>query len=173
MAMRTWITPVWKTGLCAALVSMLGTAKAEAPPAGPPVEDAVVLTGWLHVEDHTWSDMVVEVKVNGTYSRAHVSETGRFTVQLPADAEVTLRFEKPGHLPKEVVVDTHHAQDGSPGQRVRRVKFAVIMELERRMGGLSYSGPVGMIGFEEGGGCLAVGHDRSLTRTKRPAVMEF
>ncbi|MCB0770168.1 MAG: hypothetical protein KDC00_07160 [Flavobacteriales bacterium] len=149
------------------------TSALAGPPPSPPVDDAVVLTGWLHVEGHTMTDVSIEVEVNGAYTTAKVSETGRFSVTLPAGAKAKLRFEKPGHLPKEVLVDTRHARNGEAGQRIRRVRFAVIMELERRMAGLTYPGPVGSIGFDQDGGCLAVAHDRRLVKAKRQAVMEF
>jgi hypothetical protein len=85
-----------------------------------------------------------------------------------------LRFEKPGHVTKEVTVDTRHVQDGDfGGQRRRQVKLAVIMEQERFMAGLTYAGPVGNLGFEPGGGCVAVAHTRSVVPAKRRAAMEF
>jgi len=160
-------------GICAALLlGLCGNATAS-PPGAPPAQDAVVLTGWLHVEDHTMADVVLEVLVNGTVRKAHVSESGRFSVSLPANVEATLRFEKPGHLSKEVLVDTRHAGDGSFEQRTRRLKFAVIMQLERHMGNWTYNGPVGSIGFEQGGGCVAVQHDRNLVPADRHRPMVF
>ncbi len=162
-----------KASLCAFLLIYAGTGKAAGPPLNPRSNDVVVLTGWLHVEDLTVEEVLVEVEVNGTTQIAPVSNTGRFSITLPADAEALLRFEKEGHLSKEVKVDTRHAQDGEVGQHTRHVKFAVIMELERRMGGLTYAGPVGSLGFDDGGGCLAVAHDRQLVPAKRAAVMVF
>ncbi|MBP7407870.1 MAG: hypothetical protein KA941_03845 [Flavobacteriales bacterium] len=160
----------WKLGLLAIILLInLGNTRAATPPA----DDAVVLTAWLHVEGYTMADVTVAVEVNGTTEVGRVSENGRFTVSLPADAEVLLRFEKPGHLPKEVVVDTRHARDGEAGQRTRHVKFAVIMELERHMAGLTYPGPVGTLSFDNGGGCLAVAHDRNRVPAKRHATMVF
>jgi hypothetical protein len=171
--MRTRTIPIQDAGLLAILTLCAGTADAAFPPATPPVEEVVILTGWLHVEDLTMKDVVLEVEVNGTTRTTPVSESGRFTVELPADAEATLRFEKPHHVPKEVKVDTRHAGDGGTGPRTRRVRFAVIMELERLMGGLTYAGPVGSIGFDQGGGCVAVQHTRQLVPAKRRATMEF
>lgn len=162
-----------KASLCAVLLIYAGTGKAAGPPLNPRSNDVVVLTGWLHVEDLTVEEVLVEVEVNGTTQIAPVSNTGRFSITLPADAEALLRFEKEGHLSKEVKVDTRHAQDGEVGQHTRHVKFAVIMELECRMGGLTYAGPVGSLGFDDGGGCLAVAHDRQLVPAKRAAVMVF
>jgi len=156
------------------LVSIALVMGAQAADTGAPdSNDAVVLTGWLHVEDHFMADVVIEVEVNGTFRTARVSENGRFTVTLPADAEATLRFEKPGHLTKEVVVDTRNAQEGLPGHRARRVKFAVIMQMERHMGNWTYSGPVGGLSFEQGGGCLSVHHDRTLVPADRFRPMVF
>ncbi len=170
MEKRTPIT--LHTGLCAALLMHIGFVQAGSPPASPPVNE-VVLTGWLYVEDHTMADVVLEVEVNGRSHMAQVSENGRFTVTLPGEAEVLLRFEKPGHLTKEVLVDTRHAGDGTFGQKTRRVKFAVVMELERHMAGLTYNGPVGSIGFDHGGGCLAVSHDRNMVPARRAKQMVF
>jgi hypothetical protein len=170
--MTTSLLAPRNAGISAALFLTLLT-HAATPPAGPPVREEVVLTGWLHVEDYTMEDVTVAVEVNGSLHVAPVSGTGRFTVTLPADAEAVLRFEKPGHLPKEVVVDTRHARDGNPGQRARRVKFAVILELERHMGGFTYPSPVGAIGFEQGGGCLAVTHDRTLVPPSNHKPMVF
>jgi hypothetical protein len=161
-----------KAGLLSLFLMPAGIALAGAPPTGASVDETVVLTGWLHVEDHTMADVTLEVLVKGTVRTAQVSENGRFTVSLPADTEATLRFEKPGHLSKEVVVDTRNSQDGSFNQRTRRLKFAVVMQLERYMAGWAYTGPVGSIGFEIGG-CVAVSHDRSLVPVSRNVPMVF
>ena len=171
--METRNIPSLKASLLALFLMPAGIALAGVPPSGPSADEAVVLTGWLHVEDHTMTDVTLEVLVNGTVQVAHVSENGRFTVSLPADAEATLRFEKPGHLSKEVMVDTRHSQNGTFNQRTRRLKFAVVMQLERFMTGWTYTGPVGSIGFESGGGCLAVAHDRSLVPASRNVPMVF
>lgn len=162
-----------KTGLCAAVLMLLsGSLHASTPPASP-LDEAVVLTGWLQTQDLTMAGVVVSIEVNGETQTTTVPESGRFDVSLPADVEATLRFEKPGHLPKEVVVDTHHVNDGGFDGRTRHVKFAVILELERRMGGLTYPGPVGSVGFDEGGGCMAVAHDRTLVPAGRDKIMVF
>lgn len=148
-----------------------GVASAATPPAQR--TDDVRLTGWLHVEDHTWRDATVTVEHDGVLQVARVSETGRFDLNLPAGAEVVLRFEKPGHLPKEVAVSTAHARMGMPGRHRRHVRFAVILELERHMAGFTYHSPVGTIGFDPEGGCLAVTHRREKIapgRAKQPMV---
>ncbi|WKZ67705.1 MAG: hypothetical protein QY325_07185 [Flavobacteriales bacterium] len=151
-----------------ALLVSAGAVRAIAPPDGD-----VVLTGWIHVEDHTWQDATVAVEVNGSTRTARVSETGRFTLSLPAGADVVLRFEKPGHLAKEVVVDTRHAGQGPAGRRKRHVKFAVVLELERHMAGFTYHSPVGSIGFDQEGGCLAVTRHRDKVPPTRQQPMVF
>lgn len=148
------------------------TLLAEAPPR-PDAASDVILTGWLHVEDYFMDDMVVRIEVDGTTRTAPVSANGRFEISLPADREVVLRFEKPGHLAKEVVVNTSHARQGEPGKRKRHVRFAVIMELERHMAGFGYHSPVGTIGFDQDGGCLAVEHHREKVPPSRHQPMEF
>ncbi len=161
------------TGLIIAMM-MLSAAPlhATAPPSSA-LDEAVVITGWLQTQDLTMVGAVVTIEVNGETQSTTVPESGRFEVSLPADVEAILRFEKPGHLPKEVVVDTHHVNDGVFDGRTRHVKFAVILELARRMGGLTYPGPVGSLGFDKDGGCLAVAHDRSLVPVDRNKVMVF
>lgn len=167
--LRTCIRPLF---FLAAFIRATA-ALAVAPPA-PLAENAVELTGWLVVDDLSMTDALVEVEVNGTLLTAPVSPNGRFTISLPANTEAVLRFEKPGHLTKEVLVDTRHLRDGAFGRTTaRRVRFAVVLELERRMGGLRYTGPVGRIGFEEGGGCVAVQHTRTLVPARRQATMVF
>ncbi len=73
-----------------------------------------------------------------------------------------LHFEKPGHVSMEVTVLARHVQRGRPDQRKRKISFAVILEQGRRMGGLTYARPVGIIGFDPEGGCVAVEYDRQL-----------
>lgn len=158
-----------------ALCTMLALPAALAFAATPPhVEEAVILTGWLHADDLTMTDVVVHVEMDGSTWSANVTEGGKFSITLPANAKATLRIEKPGHLPKEVTVNTHNVHEGEAGkQRVRRISFAVILDPVRRMAGLVYPGPVGGITFDQGGGCLAVAHDRKRVPARRQALMEF
>lgn len=145
-----------------------------APPTGNGNAAMVTLTGWLHVDDAFLDDVTIEVDIHGTVRTASLSSTGRFEIDLPAETSATLRFEKPGHVTKEVRVDTHHVADGDfGGQRKRQVKLAVIMEQERFMAGLTYAGPVGNLGFDAGGGCVAVEHTRAVVPAKRRATMQF
>ncbi|MCB0794799.1 MAG: hypothetical protein KDB88_08690 [Flavobacteriales bacterium] len=135
--------------------------------------DGVQLRGWLHVEDLSMRQAVLKVYVNGTVTEVRMSESGRFDLELPVNAKARLRFENPGHLPKEIDVDTRHARDGLFGRKPRQVRFGVILELERHMGRLNYAGPVGAIRFDAEGGCLAVDHDKQLVPQKKNKPMVF
>ena len=50
---------------------------------------------------------------------------------------------------------------------------AVVLELERHMAGYTYAGPVGSLGFDAQGGCLAVSHDRKLEDGPKQKPMVF
>ena len=162
-----------RTALCTTFIGLACAGVQASSPPSSPMDEAVVITGWLQSQDLTMVGAVVSIEVNGEYQSTTVPESGRFELTLPADVEAILRFEKPGHLPKEVVVDTHHVNDGGFDGRTRHVKFAVILELVRRMGGLIYPGPVGSLGFDKDGGCMAVAHDRSLVPAGRERIMVF
>lgn len=131
------------------------------------------MTGWLHVVDYSFALTTVEAQVNGTVQYASVSRTGKFSLTLPADAEALLRFEHPGHLPKQILVDTHFAGDGEVGQQTRHVSIAVVLEPERHMAGLDYAGPVGKIAFDQGGGCTAITRERTMVPSRRLKPMVF
>jgi len=166
--------PLLNFGLAASLLISAGTGLHAAPSNGPTVADAVVLTAWLQVEDLlTMADVVVEVEVNGTMNRGSVAENGRIDVILPAGVEAVLRISKPDHLTKEVVVDTRHVNDGGFDGKQRHVSCAVILQAKEHMAGLNYPGPVGTIGFDEGGGCMTVEHDRRLVTERRQQVVVF
>lgn len=143
------------------------------PPPAPLANSTVELIGWLHVEALSFDQATVEVQVGGSVHTAPVSRTGRFDVLLPADAEVLVRFEHPGHLSKEVVVDTHHAELSHDGKGPRQLRMGVVLELEKRMGGLAYAGPVGRLAFDAQAGCVAVEHTRRLTPARRSKAVVF
>ena len=168
MELRKHLLP--SAALVALLFATTTTALAEEPPA---TAESVVLTGWLHVEDLSFDLTTVEADVNGAVLYAAVSKTGRFTLNLPINANAVLRFEHPGHLPKQVLVDTHFADAGEIGQHTRHISFAVVLEPERHMAGLDYAGPVGSIAFDKGGGCAAITKERTLVPSRRQKPMVF
>jgi len=118
-------------------------------------------------------DVVLAVNMDGGSQQVPVSKTGRFIMDMPDNMEATLHFEKPGHVPKDVTVDTHYAGMGWPGQDTRQVKFAVILHPERAMAGLRYPGPVGSIGFDPSTGSLTATHDLTVVPARRKETMEF
>lgn len=157
----------------AALFSCTTLARAAGPLYVPASDEAVVLTGWLHVEDLGFESTSVDLEVNGATLAVPVSNTGRIDLSLPAGVEAVLRFKHPGHLSKEVVVDTRYAKAGDPGKHLRHVKFAVILEKDYLRDGSTYAGPVGGIGFDPDGGCLAIDHSRRLIVGRKNQPMVF
>lgn len=152
------------------LVQPVGAAPPESP---PPAQGTVSLTGWLHVEDLSFRKTTVEVEYGGLVYDVPVTKTGRFDLNLPDDLEAVVRFAHPGHLTKEVLVDTHHAKQGEPGKRDRRIRFAVILQDEREMTGFDYAGPVGNIGFDAEGGCTVVERTLILKQGPRTRLRVF
>lgn len=134
--------------------------------------DAVHITGWVHVEDIGFEKTKVLLHIKGEEHWVPITPMGRFDIDLPVGAEAVLRFEHPGHLAKEVVVDTHDANAGEFEDGTRRLRMAVILELERLMAGQKYAGPVGNIAFDKDGGCVALDHTRRMVvgRTNEPMV---
>lgn len=134
--------------------------------------DAVHITGWVHVEDLGFEKTRVLLHIKGEEHWVPITPMGRFDIDLPVGAEAVLRFEHPGHLAKEVVVDTHGANAGEFEDGTRRLRMAVILELERLMAGQKYAGPVGNIAFDKEGGCVAVDRTRRMVvgRTNEPMV---
>lgn len=136
--------------------------------AAPNSDGLVEITGWLHAHDLDMDDVSVEFVVDGVGKVVTVSGSGRFTVQLPAGTQGVLRFDKPGHQRKEVLIDTRNAEKKiSRGRHL--VKFALVLELDRHMGGWVESGPVGSIAFTPEDGDLLVLHTRELVRQQKVA----
>ena len=89
--------------------------------------------------------------------------SGRFSLSVPAGSRVVLTFSKPGHLTKEVVVDTRNALVTPQAERTnRKVRFDVVLEPVRKRPGCKYDGPVGSLGFVNGSGTMKVKHTFSV-----------
>ena len=143
----------------AALLALSALTLFGAPAMTPP--DEVLLTGWLHVDDRTVNDLVLVVELDGDRCLfAEVHASGRFEVLVPVGCKALLSFIKPGHLTKEVVVDTRNAMNTTKAQQTnRKVKFDVVLEpIEKRLG-RKYQGPVGSLIFVNGTGTMKVKHD--------------
>lgn len=158
---------------------MLGVIASPTHAGGPPTPtpgafaEAVQLTGWLHLEDLTFEYAEVVLEMNGEQYTTRVSKTGRFDVSLPAGTEAVLHFKSPGHLTKDLIVDTRYVNEGEFAEKKRHVRFAVVLELERHLYGFHYEGPVGNIGFEKDGGCMAVEQTRRLVVGRPNKTMVF
>ncbi len=144
------------TALCALIgLSLFGT------PAPAVVRDEVLITGWLHVSDDHVNDAILVVELEGEHCLYTKLEfNGRFAFTVPVNAKARLVFLKPGHLPKEVEVDTRNALNTPKAERMnRKVEFDVVLESEEQRPGRRYDGPVGSITFVNGTGTMKVRHD--------------
>ncbi|MBL0129640.1 MAG: hypothetical protein IPP83_19800 [Flavobacteriales bacterium] len=146
--------------LLAAALALLALTALSAPAT---TRDEVVLTGWLQVEDHNAADIVLSAEVNDNCLYAEVEGSGRFSLSVPAGSRVVLTFSKPGHLTKEVVVDTRNALATPQAERTnRKVRFDVVLEPVRKRPGCKYDGPVGSLAFVNGSGTMKVKHTFSV-----------
>ena len=94
-------------------------------------------------------------------------------MSLPAGTEAVLHFKSPGHLTKDLIVDTRYVNEGKFAKEKRHVKFAVVLELERHLYGFHYDGAAGNIGFDKEGGCMSVEHTRKLVVGRPNQTMVF
>lgn len=120
----------------------------------------VVIRGWLFTEDHDMSDAQVVVVLNDeSCVRSVLLKNGRFEFELPVGAKARLFFEKPGHLTKEVLVDTRNALNTARARKLNKtVKFDVVLEGVDEAAEKIYAVPVGRIGFVNGTGTMKVMH---------------
>lgn len=159
-AMEKRISLSCEAAFLTALFALIGLSLF-ASPSPVLVRDEIVITGWLHADDGRMDDAVLVVELEGEHCLfAELFDNGQFFFRLPVGAKATLFFTKPGHLPKEVVVDTHNALNTPRALREnRKVKFEVVLEPERKRPGRVYDGPVGSIQFVNGTGTMKVKHD--------------
>lgn len=164
--MRTRNLPLAEAVILAALLSLIAIA-ATAAPRGP---QGVVFTGWLRVEDRNVNDLVLVVEVADQCLYAEVLPNGRFILAVPAGAQAVLAFIKPGHLIKEIAIDTRNsAPDAKAARKQRTVKFDVVLEPEQKRPGRHYDGPVGSLGFHKGTGTTKVRHTLNVVAAPQQA----
>lgn len=90
---------------------------------------------------------------------------GKFKLSLPMGSSAYLRFEQPGYLSKEVLVNTAYADECKKACRKNEnLKFDVEMTPELPDKHLQYMGPVGIITFLKGSGLMKIRYDRTLVR---------
>lgn len=91
---------------------------------------------------------------------------GKFKLSMPMGSSAYLRFEQPGYLNKEVLVNTANADQCKKAcHKNENLKFDVQMTPQQPDKHLQYMGPVGIITFLKGSGLMKVHYDRTLTRT--------
>jgi len=146
------------TAVAVAFASLMAHMPAVAE-TGREKSEEVVFTGWLRVEDRNVDDLVLVVEVADHCLYAEVLPSGRFIVAVPVGSQARLAFIKPGHLTKEIDLDTRNSMPNQKAARANRnVKFDVVLEAESKRPGRSYDGPVGTLGFHKGTGTTKVRH---------------
>ena len=125
--------------------------------------DHIEIHGRLLLDGEALSDAILIVEVNDLECVPFdLYPDGRFELSLPLDAKASIRFEKPGYLSKDVVVDTRNALRTKEAVRKNKlVRFDVQLQPEPRNERM-YAGPVGSITFVKGTGLMKVRHDRTL-----------
>lgn len=159
----------FEAALLLALFALLGLSLVASP---VPPRNEVLISGWLLADEDRMDDAVLVVELEGRDCLfAELFDNGQFFFRLPVGTKATLLFIKPGHLPKEVVVDTHNAMITPKAQREnRKVRFEVVLEEESMRPGRRYEGPVGSIHFVRGTGTMKVKHDlRVVADDRSPA----
>jgi hypothetical protein len=115
---------------------------------------------------------VVEVS-NWVCQPLVVGSDGRFDLKLNAGERAYLRFEQPGYLSKEVLVDTRNANcTKAAARKNKNLRFDVQMTPELPNKQLAYAGPVGIITYLSGTGLMKVRYDRSLVRQINGDIVE-
>lgn len=158
--MEKRLTLSCEAALLTALFALVGLSLFAAP-TPLVVRDEIKITGWLHAADGRMDDAVLVVELEGEHCLyAQLDVNGRFAFTIPVNAKARLVFLKPGHLSKEVEVDTRNALNTQRAERLnRKVQFDVMLESEEQRPGRRYEGSVGAITFVNGTGTMKVRHD--------------
>lgn len=159
----------YEAALLTALFALLALTLL-ATPGAPSSPEVIRITGQLFSTDGQLEDAVLVVELEGAHCLfAELDADGRFHMELPLNSKVRLHFIQPGHLPKEVEVDTRNALNTPKAEREnRKVKFEVVLESEEQRPGRRYDGPVGTIRFVNGTGTMKVLHDLRVVADEAP-----
>ncbi|MCB0795735.1 MAG: hypothetical protein KDB88_13455 [Flavobacteriales bacterium] len=147
-----------------ALLMLFALLLYAAPLAAADRPEQLRIMGWLHVDDRNVEDVVLVVELeNDLCLEAIVHPSGRFEFEVPLDAKARLVFIKPGHLQKEITLDTRNAMLTDRAVRInRKVKFDVQLEAQEKRPDRAYERPVGSIAFVNGSGLMKVWYDPHL-----------
>ena len=170
--MEKRLSPTLEAAVLTALLALMSLTLFAAP--RPAKGGEVIVTGRLFADGRLSDQALLVVEVDGAHCLpAKLGEGGRFQVPVPAGTEVVLRFEKPGHVAKEVVLDTRQL-NGAMGStyKPRKVTFDVVLDKEGALQGRGYTGPVGTISFAKGGGAMKVRHHKRHAPRSELATLE-
>jgi membrane-associated protease RseP (regulator of RpoE activity) len=155
------------TAVAVAFVSLMVQVPALAE-TGREKSEEVVFTGWLRVEDRNVDDLVLVVETAESCLYAEVLPSGRFIVAVPVGSEARLAFIKPGHITKEIELDTRNSMSNRKAARANsKVKFDVVLEPESKRPGRAYDGPVGSLAFNKGTSSTKVRHTLNVVAAEK------
>jgi hypothetical protein len=129
-------------------------------------EKQIEIRGRMLVDDTIMSDALLVVEVDDQRCLPfQLDGDGRFMLRLPVGSKIQLRFEKPGYLTKEVLIDTKNALNTKRAAKLNKlVRFDV--QMSRELPDRVYAGPVGTITFLKGSGLMKVKYDRTLAESR-------
>ncbi|MBK6627032.1 MAG: hypothetical protein IPJ87_13595 [Flavobacteriales bacterium] len=115
----------------------------------------VTFTGDVRMPDQDLHPVRMTVSDGHETMDVVLGRNGAYSFHIPVNERVTLTLESPGHITKEVSIDTHGVPEAS-GLFARTVRVAFDLELERQPDEmqLCYTGPVGAIAFTENDGTI-------------------
>ncbi|MBV6406109.1 MAG: hypothetical protein IT228_07880 [Flavobacteriales bacterium] len=109
----------------------------------------VTFTGAVHMPDQELHAVRMTVSDGSETMDVMLGRHGSYSFHIPVNERVVLTLESPGHITKEVEIDTHGVPEAN-GLFARNVRVAFDLELERQPDDvlLCYAGPVGRISFQ-------------------------
>ena len=136
----------------------------------------VTFTGDVRMPDQDLHPVRMTVSDGHETMDVVLGRNGAYSFHIPVKERVTLTLESPGHITKEVTIDTHGVPEAR-GLFARTVRVAFDLELERQPDDLHlcYAGPVGHIAFAENDGITVpvirpVEQDLSVTELRAEAT---
>ncbi|MFZ1333387.1 MAG: hypothetical protein WAR83_14430 [Flavobacteriales bacterium] len=136
-------------------------------------QDRLVIKGSFisQIQDTDARVNAVLIASDGTQMPIDLSRAGKYMVNAPAADTYVLRFEQPGCVAKEVLIDGRNANTKKFGERT--IKFDMVLHADHPDVNMYYTGPVAEIAFEEGTGEMKVLEQYQLVRVNSFTAQEF
>lgn len=110
----------------------------------------VTFTGDVRMPDQDLHPVRMSISDGAESMDVVLGHNGAYSFHIPVNERVTLTLESPGHITKEITIDTHGVPEAK-GMFARTQRVAFDLELERQPDELKlcYTGPVGAIAFHD------------------------